>query len=145
MESRIAKILIIDDEERNRRLFEVFVKADGFDFLVAESGTKGIALAIAEAPDLILLDLMMSGLDGFEVARSLKANPITRSIPIIVLSSLSDIASHQRMLASGVDEFIVKPVNRWELSLRISKLLQNRSQPSAREGSPNPQGETGNG
>jgi DNA-binding response OmpR family regulator len=120
----MANILIIDDEERNRRLFEVFVKADGHEVESASSGEAGLAMAAAKAPDVILLDLMMPGRDGFEVARALKANSVTQAIPIIVISSLDDIASHQRLVSSGIDDFIVKPIDRWELSQRIAKVLQ---------------------
>ena len=120
----MARILIIDDEERNRRLFEVFVKADGHEVQTVASGEAGLAAATSNAPDLILLDLMMPGRDGFEVARALKANPATQAIPVIVISSLDDIASHQRLLSSGIDDFIVKPIDRWELSQRILKVLQ---------------------
>jgi len=116
-------ILIIDDEERNRKLLDVFVKADGHNTLAAAGGKEGIALAASELPDLILLDLMMPGMDGFEVVRWLKGNPATSSIPVIIVSSLDDVAAHRRMLASGADEFINKPVDRWELSLRMSRLL----------------------
>jgi len=120
----MARILIIDDEERNRRLFEVFVKADGHEVQTVASGEAGLAAAASNAPDLILLDLMMPGRDGFEVARALKANPATQAIPVIVISSLDDIASHQRLLSSGIDDFIVKPIDRWELSQRIVKVLR---------------------
>jgi putative two-component system response regulator len=120
----MANILIIDDEERNRRLFEVFVKADGHQVASAASGEAGLAAAATSAPDLILLDLMMPGRDGFEVARALKANPVTQAIPIIVISSLDDVASHQRLVSSGIDDFIVKPIDRWELSQRIARVLQ---------------------
>ena len=120
----MANILIIDDEERNRRLFEVFVKADGHEVESAASGETGLVMAAANPPDLILLDLMMPGRDGFEVARALKSNAATQAIPIIVISSLDDIASHQRLMSSGIDDFIVKPIDRWELSQRIVKVLQ---------------------
>lgn len=120
----MANILIIDDEERNRRLFEVFVRADGHEVESVANGETGLAQAAANSPDVILLDLMMPGRDGFEVARALKANPATQAIPIIVISSLDDVASHQRLLSSGIDDFIVKPIDRWELSQRIAKVLQ---------------------
>jgi putative two-component system response regulator len=141
----MAKILIIDDEERNRRLFEVFAKADGHSIIFATGGKMGTEVAARDIPDLILLDLMMPGMDGFEVTRTLKANPVTRNIPIIVVSSLDDIASRQRMSAAGIDEFLVKPVDRWELSQRISKLLRSPELPN-NGGGPNGAGdETGNG
>lgn len=124
MDSPVARILIIDDEERNRRLFEIFVQADGHDVALAASGEAGLIAAAAMQPDLILLDLMMPGRDGFEVARALRSNAATKAIPIIVISSLDDVASHQRLISSGVDEFIVKPIDRWELSQRIAKALK---------------------
>lgn len=126
-----AKILIVDDEVRNRKLLEVFARADGYLTISAAGGKEGIALAVSELPNLILLDLMMPGTDGFEVTRWLKNNPATRNIPIIIVSALDDLAAHQRMLASGADEFIGKPVDRWELSLRISKLLSGGSSSAA--------------
>ena len=131
-----AKILIVDDEERNRKLLDVFAKADGYMTILATSGKEGIAFALAEQPNLILLDLMMPGMDGFEVIHWLKNNPDTCNIPIIIVSALDDIAAHHRMLASGADEFIGKPVDRWELSLRISKLLSGRANSMARPSLP---------
>lgn len=125
---RPAKILVIDDEESNRKLLEVLVQADGHATLVASNGEAGIELAASEQPDVILLDLMMPGLDGFEVARRLKSNPLTASLPIIVVTALYDIASRQRMATWGADEVVMKPVDRWELSERISKLLARPKQ-----------------
>lgn len=137
MESSVsAKILIVDDEERNRKLLDVFAKADGYLTIIAASGKEGVALAVSERPNLILLDLMMPGMDGFEVTHWLKKNPVTRDIPIVIVSALNDVAAHQRMLASGADEFIGKPVDRWELSLRMSKLLSRRSSSTASPISP---------
>ena len=123
----LAKVLIVDDEERNRRLLDVFAKADGYATVAAADGETALALVLSESPDIILLDLMMPGMDGFEVARWLKSNHLTSSIPIIIVTALEDVASHRRMLASGADEFINKPVDRWELSMRIAKLLQHRA------------------
>lgn len=121
---RSTKVLIIDDEERNRKLLEVLVQADGHATLLAADGDAGVALAVSAQPDIVLLDLMMPGTDGFEVVQRLKRNPATQSLPIIVVTALDDVASRRRILASGADEFIGKPVDRWELSLRISKLLR---------------------
>lgn len=126
MTLRTAKILIVDDEARNRRLLEVFAQADGYATISAADGNAALALALSENPDLILLDLMMPGMDGFEVTRWLKANPVTSRLPIIIVTALQDVAAHRRMLASGADEFITKPIDRWELSMRIAKLLHGR-------------------
>lgn len=134
-----ARILIVDDEERNRKLLDVFVKADGHVPISASDGKACITCAVDQQPDLILLDLMMPDMDGFDVVRLLKNNPRTSGIPIIVVTALQDVSSHRRMLASGVDEFINKPVDRWELSLRISRLLK-RDPPSGLSGTNGPTG-----
>jgi CheY-like chemotaxis protein len=125
METPPATILIVDDDERNRKLLDVFARADGYATLSASSGPEALALAESHCPRLILLDLMMPGMDGFEFVRCLKENPATRAIPVIIVSALDDVASHQRIIASGVDDFIRKPVDRWELSLRIDRLLRH--------------------
>jgi len=118
-----AKILIVDDEESNRKLLEILVQAEGHLALMAADGETGIALAQQQRPDVILLDLMMPGLDGFEVVRRLKGNPLTASVPVVVVSALYDVAARQRITASGVDAILVKPVDRWELSKHLSNLL----------------------
>jgi CheY-like chemotaxis protein len=125
--SRRSTILIVDDEERNRKLLEVFTQADGYQTLVAASGEAGLAIAIEQQPDMVLLDLMMPGMDGFEVARALKSNPRTQSIPVLIVSSLDDPASRNRMLASGADKLIVKPIDRWQLSRGIADLMKGKS------------------
>lgn len=126
MNSSSATILIIDDEVQNRKLLDVFVKAEGHSAIFATNGESGIDMAIRQKPNLILLDLMMPDMDGFEVARQLKGNPETKDIPIIAVTALTDVASHKRMLMAGVEEFVNKPVNRVELSLRIFRLLEMR-------------------
>ncbi len=122
----MAKILIIDDEERNRKLLEILMTADGHEVTVAVDGHSGMREATSMAPDLIILDVMMPGMDGFEVARALKSNPLTQSIPIVVASSLDDIASRKRMTSIKIDAFLVKPIDRWELSRQVAELLRMR-------------------
>ncbi len=118
-----AKVLIIDDEESNRRLLEILIQAEGHCALTAEDGESGIALAIAEQPDVTLLDLMMPGLDGFEVVRRLKNNPQTAALPIVVVTALYDAAARQRIATCGADGILVKPIERGELSKTLSNLL----------------------
>ena len=126
-ETAAAKlVLIVDDEERNRRLLDVLVRTEGYQTISASNGHEAIALAKSAQPDLILLDLMMPAMDGFDVTSALKNDPATSAIPIIIVSALNDMAVRRRLLASGVDEFINKPVDRWELSLRLSRLLSRR-------------------
>lgn len=122
-ESLPAKVLIVEDEEHNRRLLDVFVRADGFVPVLAPNGEAALRMAATRAPALVLLDLMMPDMDGFEVIRRLKENPATRGIPVIIVSALDDVASRQRLVACGAEEFICKPVDRWELSMRMRRLL----------------------
>jgi CheY-like chemotaxis protein len=119
-----ATVLIVDDEERNRKLLEVFTKADGYQTIAVDSGEQGLAMAIARQPDVVLLDLMMPEMDGFEVARSLKSHPATRNIPVVIVSSLDDAASRSRMAAAGAEQLIVKPIDRWELSRSLAALVK---------------------
>lgn len=120
-----ATILIVDDDERNRKLINVFATSDGHQTLSAKNGDEALALAVSHKPHLILVDLMMPGMDGFELVRRLKSDPVTCVIPVMIVSSLDDAASQQRIVASGADDFLRKPVDRWELSLRICKLLHH--------------------
>ena len=119
----MAKILVIDDEERNRKLLEILMTADGYEVVSAANGQSGLREIATAAPDLIILDVMMPGMDGFEVARSLKTNPQTRAIPILVASSLDDAASRKRMISIKIDAFLVKPIDRWKLSRQVKELL----------------------
>lgn len=122
-------ILIVDDEERNRKLLDVLVRTEGYQTIFASNGHEAIALAKSGQPDLILLDLMMPEMDGFDVTSALRKDRATAHIPIIIVSALNEVAVHRRLLASGADEFINKPVDRWELSLRLSRLLNRHGAP----------------
>jgi putative two-component system response regulator len=92
--------------------------------LNAQSGAKGLEIAIQQTPDLILLDIMMQDMDGYEVARKLKDQPLTQPIPIIMVTSLSDRDSRLKALQAGAEEFLTKPVDRTELWVRVRNLLR---------------------
>ena len=119
-----ATILLVDDEPLNLRLLQALLKADGYETLTAERGAEALELAAARQPDLILLDIMMPEMDGFEVARLLKTNPRTRNIRIIMVTSLNDRASRLKALEMGANEFLNKPVDRAELSIRVKNMLR---------------------
>jgi putative two-component system response regulator len=119
-----AKILLVDDEPLNLRLLVTLLKAEGYATISAESGAEALVLAAQRRPDLILLDIMMPEMDGFEVTRMLKADHRTSKIPIIVTTALDDHTSRLRALEMGAEEFLVKPVNRAELSVRVKNLLR---------------------
>ncbi|MDD1620380.1 MAG: response regulator [Methylococcaceae bacterium] len=119
-----ATILLVDDEPSNLRLLQVLLKADGYETLTAACGAEALVLAEERQPNLILLDILMPEMDGFEVTRRLKANPRTRNIPIIMVTSLEDRASRLWALELGAEEFLSKPVDGAELSVRVSNLLR---------------------
>lgn len=119
-----ANILVVDDEARNRLLLTRLLHDEGYAHEEAKDGSQAISKARAYRPDLILLDVMMPGMDGFEVAKQLKADPITEGIPIIMVTVLEDQASRERGLAMGVEEFISKPIKVNELQIRVRNLLR---------------------
>ena len=118
------RVLIVDDERRNRQLIEVMLGEEGYELTLAEGGEEALQAVARNRPDLILLDVMMPGMNGYEVAASLKVDPATRHIPIIILTALDDRNSRLHGLTSGAEEFLTKPVNRHELCLRVRNLLR---------------------
>jgi PAS domain S-box-containing protein len=124
MLDRRARILVVDDERPNRRLIEAMLEPEGYDVLTAAGGEEAIALAAHEAFDLILLDVMMPGMDGYDVARSVKGNPATRHVPIIMVTALGDRDARLRGLRTGAEDFLSKPVDRAELCVRVRNLLR---------------------
>ncbi len=117
------KILITDDDPITRKLEEAILQDSGFDIRSVESGQATLDEVAADPPDLILLDLMMPKMDGFEVVRRLKADPVTSGIPIIMVTAIDDAGSRNRLAAVGVSDVITKPLDRWVLLASIDKLL----------------------
>ncbi|WP_457793065.1 putative bifunctional diguanylate cyclase/phosphodiesterase [Pseudomonas syringae] len=119
-----ATILIVDDDVHVRDLLEVLLQNQGYETLTAESGEQALAMVDARAPDLILLDIMMPGMDGYEVASVLKAGKGTANIPIIMLSALDEQGARLSGLEAGAEEYLSKPVESAELWLRVRNLLR---------------------
>ena len=117
-------LMLVDDQVRNSRLLQAQLGHAHFDFLVAQSGEEALALLASQLPDLIILDFMMPGMNGQQVALELKKSPRTRTIPIIMLTALSDQNSRMQALSAGVEEFINKPVDQAELWVRVRNLLR---------------------
>jgi len=122
--ARPAEILVVDDEIHNRKLLELLLHADGYQTRSAANGEDALNSVAAAPPDLILLDLMMPGMDGYEVASKLKAATATANIPIIMVTALIDAGARLAGLNAGVEEFLTKPVDRAELSIRVRNLLR---------------------
>ncbi len=117
-------LMLVDDQPRNSRLLQAQLGNDQFDFLIAESGEEALSQLESTLPDLILLDYMMPGMSGQEVALKLKASERTHNIPIIMLTALSDQHSRMQALSAGVEEFLNKPVDQTELWTRVRNLLR---------------------
>ena len=117
-------LLLVDDQPRNSRLLEAQLGHEHFDFMVASSGEEALAMVDQRLPDLIILDYMMPGMNGQQVALALKGSERTRNIPIIMLTALSDQASRLQALSAGVEEFLNKPVDHTELWTRVRNLLR---------------------
>ena len=119
-----ARILVIDDIEANVRLLEAKLTSEYYDVMTALDGPTGLALAASEAPDIILLDVMMPGMDGFEVCRRLKEDPLTRHIPIVLVTALDGRADRIAGLEAGADEFLNKPIDDVMLFSRVRSLTR---------------------
>src|SRR5437764_785965 len=119
-----ARVLVVDDVELNVKLLEAKLSSEYFEVIVADNGPTALELAESELPDIILLDIMMPRMDGFEVCRRLKANPRTADIPVVMVTALSDVADRLRGLESGADEFLTKPVNDTALFARVRSLVR---------------------
>jgi len=125
-EAAVMRILYVEDNDDNVYMLKMRLElTDQFEVLVAEDGEKGCAIAAAEHPDLILMDLELPGLDGWEATRRLKDNPATRDIPIIALSAHALAGSREKALAAGCDEFDTKPVEFDRLLAKIRRLVGN--------------------
>lgn len=119
-----SRILIIDDSKINQGLLASQLARNAYEITSADNGVEGIELARHTQPDLILLDILMPGMDGFEVCRHIKSDPATAHIPIIIITSLSDVAHRMRGIEAGANEFIVRSYHVNELIIRMDVLLQ---------------------
>jgi len=120
----LSKILIVDDEPNAVRLLRNLLIADGYQLLVAHSGAEALHVAQSEIPDLVLLDVMMPEMDGYEVCTKLRADPALANIPILMLTALDDRESMLRGLEAGADDFLSKPFDSIELRARLRTITR---------------------
>jgi two-component system, OmpR family, alkaline phosphatase synthesis response regulator PhoP len=121
-----SKVLIADDNATNVELLEVYLADLPCDVRVAVDGRDTLDKVAADPPDLILLDIMMPELSGFEVCKQLKSNPATRGIMILMVTALNELGDIERAVRSGTDDFLSKPVNKIELVKRVENMLKIR-------------------
>jgi CheY-like chemotaxis protein len=122
-------ILLVDDNEQNLELLQAYLEPLPCALQFAHDGDEALRLideAEADQPDLLLLDVMMPRVSGFEVCRKLKANPDTRTIPVMMVTALNELGDVERGVESGTDDFVSKPVNKLELITRVKSLLRMR-------------------
>jgi two-component system sensor histidine kinase/response regulator len=122
-----AVVLVVDDDERNRFLAEAVLDSAGYAVTLAPSGSDALASFAREAPDLVLLDVMMPIMDGYETCKRLRELPGGENVPIVFLTANSDLSAHQKALDSGADDFLTKPLNRTELLIRVKSLIRIRA------------------
>lgn len=119
-----SKILIVDDNETNVELICMHLKPFNYEILKAYDGDEALSTVEKDPPDLILLDLMMPKISGYEVCQKIKSNPKTTLIPIIVISALRELEDKIKAMELGADDFLIKPFNKLELITRIKSLLR---------------------
>jgi len=119
-----ASVLVVDDDPRNIELLTHVLEPQGFSVLAAEDSEEGLALARGQLPDVVLLDVLMPRLDGYEVCRRLKADPATLYIPVVLITALRGARERARGVEAGADEFISKPFDAIELVTRVKSLVR---------------------
>ena len=119
-----ARVLVVDDVVPNTRLLEAKLTHEYFDVLIANSGEEALKLIREESPDIVLLDVMMPGLDGFEVCRRIKADPASMHIPVVMVTALNEVADRVRGLEAGADDFLTKPIDDIALLARVKSLVR---------------------
>ncbi len=121
-----SRIMLIDDNEQNLELLLAYLEDLGATLVTALDGMEAIDAIEREIPDLILLDVMMPRMSGFQVCAKIKGDPATRDIPVVMVTALNEVADIERAVECGADDFLTKPVHKLELVTRVKSLLRVR-------------------
>ena len=126
VDSSKCTILVVDDNSQNLELLQAYLEELQCKVVSAVDGVKALKCVADEPPDLILLDIMMPKMSGFEVCRKLKADPATADIPVVMVTALNELGDIERAVAAGTDDFLSKPINKLEMLTRVKSLLRVR-------------------
>lgn len=119
----VYRVLVVEDNEANMELATILLKVAGFEVLQALTAEIGIEVAVSEAPDLILMDIGLPGMDGLEATRILKADAVTRSIPVLATTSHAMTGDQEKALAAGCDGYITKPIDTRTFADTVKRFL----------------------
>lgn len=122
----LSKILIADDNHQNCELLDAYLADEGYQIEMVYDGQQTLDAVARLQPDLVLLDIMMPKVSGYEVCQRLKSNEETRNIPIVMITALAEMGDIEKAVNAGANDFLTKPVNKLELTTRVKTLLQNR-------------------
>jgi CheY-like chemotaxis protein len=129
----MPKVLLVEDNEENRDALSRHLRRKGYEVLIAVDGRGGVDMACAETPDLILMDMSLPVLDGWQATQQLKAAPQTRGIPIIALTSHAMAGDRERALEAGCDDYDTKPIELSRLLAKIEAALARRLRPAGEQ------------
>ncbi len=121
-----SRVLIADDIQQNRELLEAYLADEGYEILMASDGQQTMQLVDRHQPDLILLDIMMPRMSGYEVCSQIKGDPARRGMMVLIVTALNEAGDIEKAVNAGCDDFLTKPVNRLELRTRVRSLLRVR-------------------
>jgi DNA-binding response OmpR family regulator len=125
------RILVVEDQDSIRRMIEALVEARGYKVTAVGSGTKAIDVALTDPPDMVLLDLNIPGYDGFEVCRRLRAESVTRDVPVLIISALDDLDSREKAASAGATAYYTKPFSPIALLKEIDRLTAEATKTTA--------------
>ena len=119
-----ARILLVDDNVQNVELMQAYLESLPCKIFTAKDGVEAVEAVHREKPDMVLLDVMMPRMSGFDVCRKIKSDPMSRDIVVIMVTALHEVGDHERAVECGTEDFLTKPVNKLELLTRVRSLLR---------------------